>query len=239
MKQKVRILLAYFKGFGVDRVNTYINFDYSSISDWNRIFEDSRGNEIKPPDSIIQILEDLIGYKMKDFHKHNEYDWDEYWTLFINIYPKENRINFQSECKFQTEENYKMKYDLQSSDEMSRTGDNDTLPQQILDQIDATFNTEISEEDFLVTFSFDGSYDEIYVEDVYVDRIANTRKQPWVNLLDNILKNKIDRWWNEGPGFSGNVKILKNISLTINGVWKTEDYEMTDMNINVTPDSFE
>jgi hypothetical protein len=53
------------------------------------------------------------------------------------------------------------------------------------------------------------------------------------------LKNKIDRWWNEGPGFSGNVKILKNISLTINGVWKTQDYDYTDMNINVTPDSFE
>ena len=40
MKQKVRILLAYFRGFGIDRFNTYINFDYNSISDWNEIFED-------------------------------------------------------------------------------------------------------------------------------------------------------------------------------------------------------
>ncbi len=59
MKQKVRILLAYFRGFGVDRFNTYINFDYNSISDGGVTFEDPRGNEVKPPSSRIQILDDV------------------------------------------------------------------------------------------------------------------------------------------------------------------------------------
>ena len=36
-----------------------------------------------------------------------------------------------------------------------------------------------------------------------------------------------------------NVKIVRNESLVIKGVSKIQDYEMTDMNINVTPDSFE
>ena len=240
MKQKVRILLAYFRGFGIDRFNTYINFDYNSISDWNEIFEDPRGNEVKPPSSIIQILEDLIDYKMKDFHKHNDYDWDEYWTLFVNIYPKENRINFQSECKVQHEEGYEFEFDLQSSVEMSRSGDKPTLPQNILDEVNKTLEIEIDDEDNLVTFHFDGSYDEIYVEDVRVDNDRyEVRKHPWVDLLDKIMRFAVDRWWNEGPGNSGKVKIVRNVNMVISGDYKSQDYEYTDMNINVTPDSFE
>ena len=240
MKQKVRILLAYFRGFGIDRFNTYINFDYNSISDWNEIFEDPRGNEVKPPSSIIQILEDLIDYKMKDFHKHNDYDWDEYWSLFVNIYPKENRINFQSECKVQHEEGYEFEFDLQSSEEMARSGDKTTLPQNILDEINKTLEIEIDDEDNLVTFDFDGSYDEIYVEDVRVDNDRyEVRKHPWVDLLDKIMRFAVDRWWNEGPGNSGKVKIVRNVNMVISGDYKSQDYEYTDMNINVTPDSFE
>ena len=240
MKQKVRILLAYFRGFGVDRFNTYINFDYNSISDWNEIFEDPRGNEVKPPSSIIQILEDLIDYKMKDFHKHNDYDWDEYWTLFVNIYPKENRINFQSECKIQHEEGYEFEFDLQSSEEMARSGDKTTLPQNILDEVNKTLEIEIDDEDNLVTFHFDGSYDEIYVEDVRVDNDRyEVRKHPWASLLDKIMRFAVDRWWNEGPGNSGKVKIVRNVNMVISGDYKSQDYEYTDMNINVTPDSFE
>lgn len=240
MKQKFKFLLAYFKGFGVDRFNTYIDFDYDSISDWNETFEDLRGNEIKPPNSIIQVMTDLINYKMKEFHKYNDYEWDEYWTLFINIYPKENRINFQSECRIQSEEAYKFEYNLESSEEMSRSGDEPTLPQHILDEINKTLEIEIDDEDTLVTFDFDGSYDELYVEDVRVDNDRyEVRKHPWVNLLDKIMRWAVDRWWNEGPGNSGTVKIVRNESLVINGVFKSQDYEMTDMNINVTPDSFE
>ena len=240
MKQKVRILLAYFRGFGIDRFNTYINFDYNSISDWNEIFEDPRGNEVKPPSSIIQILEDLIDYKMEDFHKQNDYDWDEYWTLFVNIYPKENRINFQSECKIQHEEGYEFEFDLQSSVEMSRSGDKPTLPQNILDEINKTLGSEIEEEDNLVTFYFDGSYDEIYVEDIRVDNDRyEVRKLPWASLLDKIMRFAVDRWWNEGPGNSGKVKIVRNVNMVISGDYKSQDYEYTDMNINVTPDSFE
>lgn len=241
MKQKVRILLAYFRGFGVDRLNTYIDFDYDRINDWNEIFEDLRGNEVKPPKSIIQIIEDLIDYKMKEFHKYNDYEWDEYWTLFINIYPKENRINFQSECRIQSEEAYKFEYNLESSEEMSRSGDEPTLPQNILDEVNKIFNKEIYEEENEVIFDFDGSYDEIIVDSTFeIDGdYQRKRTNSWVDLLDKIMRWAVDRWWNEGPGNSGTVKIVRNESLVINGVFKSQDYEMTDMNINVTPDSFE
>jgi hypothetical protein len=240
MKQKVRILLAYFRGMGVDRVNTYINFLYDRIEDWNEGFQDGSGNEIKPTDSIVQIVEDLIKYKMNDFHKENEYDYDEYWTLFINIYPNENRINFQSECRFQDEQEYEYDIDLTLSDEMSRTGDNNTLPQQILDKINKTFESEVDEEDEMVSYTFDASNQEIYLNDFYVESIKydNVRLHPWSDLLDIIMRNLLDRWWSDEAGTYGTIKIIKDKNLTIDCNFRSQDYEMTDMNINVTPDSF-
>jgi hypothetical protein len=240
MKQKVRILLAYFRGLGVDRANTYINIIYNSIEDWNYIFEDNKGNEFKPPKSIIDIIEDLMSYKMKEFHKYNEYEYNDYWTLFINIYPKKNIINFQSECEIQIESAYPYNFDLTSSKESSKNNDKKTLPQEILDKIDKTFDSEMPEETEIVSFSFDGIHNEIYVNDIYVDKVESwTRKEPWSKLLDDVMRFVIDRWWSDGPGVHGTIKFIKDKNLIIDCTFRSLDYEMTDMNINVTPDNFE
>ena len=178
---------------------------------------------------------------MEEFHEYNEYDFDDYWTLIVNIYPNENRINFTSECKIEHEEGYEFEFDLQSSEEMARSGDKTTLPQNILDEINKTLEIEIDDEDNLVIFDFDGSYDEITVDSTFeIDGdYQRKRPEPWVNLLDKIMRFAVDRWWNEGPGNSGIVKIVRNESLVISGVFKSQDYDYTDMDINVTPDSFE
>jgi hypothetical protein len=240
MKQKVRILLAYFRGMGVDNINAYINFMYNTIEDWDETFEDNKGNVIKPPNSIIGIIDDLIDYKMRDFHTYNEYDYDEYWTLIVNIYPKENRINFQSECRFQDEQEYQYDIDLTSSEEMSRTGDKRTLPQKTLDEINKTFQSEVDEEDEMVSYTFDASNDEIYVNDIYVDKVKyGARKQPWADLLDKIMREVLDRWWSSESGTYGTIKIIKDKNLIIDSNFRSQDYGPTDMNINVTPDSFE
>ena len=241
MKQKVRILLAYFRGMGVDRINTIINFMYDRIEDWEETFEDNKGNVFKPTKSIMDIIEDLLRYKMNDFHKENEYDYDEYWTLLINIYPNENKINFKSECRFQEESEYEYDIDLTLSDEMSRTGDNNTLPQQILDKINKTFESEVDEEDEMVSYTFDASNDEIYLNNLYVESVKynNVRLQPWSDLLDIIMRKLLDRWWADEAGTYGTIKIIKNKNLTIDCSFRSQDYEMTQMDINVTPDSFE
>jgi len=239
MKNKLRILLAYFRGLGFNRYNTYINYDYDYVNEWERYFEDNRGNQYSLPKSLEEIFFELINYKMKDFHKSNEYDFDEYWTLIVNVYPNENRINFQSECKFQTKEDYTYDIDLTSSNEMSRTGDKKTLSQSLLDQIEKVFNSEVDEEDERVEFDFQGSYDEIYIVDhIEVDgQLYNVRKEPWSNLLDGIMRELIDRWWADGPGISGKIEFIRNNSIKIECTFKSEDYDYTDMNINVTPEN--
>lgn len=233
MKQKVRILLAYFRGMGVDRINTFINFMYNRIEDWEETFEDNKGNVFTPTKSIIDIIKDLIRYKIKDFHNENEYNYDEYWTLFINIYPNENRINFSSECRFEDETEYEYDIDLTLSD------DNNRLPQQILDKIDKTFESEVDEEDEMVSYTFDASHDEIYLNNFHVESIKyDARLQPWSDLLDIIMRKLLDRWWSSEAGTYGKIEIIKNKNLTIDCSFRSQDYEMTKMDINVTPNNF-
>jgi hypothetical protein len=52
------------------------------------------------------------------------------------------------------------------------------------------------------------------------------------------MRKLLDRWWSAESGTYGTIKIIKNKNLTIDCNFRSQDYEMTDMNINVTPDSF-
>lgn len=231
--------MAYFKSFKTDLIYAYLNFDYNRIEDWDETFETKEGKVIKPTKSIIDIFEELFNLYMYDFHYHNEYDYDEYWTLEVRIYTKENRINFQSECKYQNEDDVRYDIDLTSSDEMSRTGDKRTLPKSLLDKIEKVFNSEVEEEDERVEFDFGGSYNEIDIVDhIEVDgQLYNVRKQPWSDLLDDIMTELIDRWWSDGPGVDGTIKFTRNDSIEIDVIFKSEDWESSPMNINVTPDN--
>jgi hypothetical protein len=241
MKQKLKFLLAYFRGFDSKKIDTYINFNYNEIENWDDVFEDEKSRRIEPTKSIIQIFEDLIDFKMKTFHKYNNYDLDEYWTLVVNIYPKENRINFQSECKYGSENNYKYEFDLNSSEEMSRTGDKPTLPQNILDQVNTVVDYEMFEEENELIFEFDAQYDEISVDSTFeIDGDYQLKRtEPWVKLLDTIMRYRLDRWWNEGPGVYGTFKIIRNEKLIIDCMFRNEEFEYTLMNINLTPDNIE
>lgn len=231
--------MAYFKSFKTDLIYTYLNFDYNRIEDWDETFETKEGKVIKPTKSIIDIFEELFNLYMDDFHSHNEYDYDEYWTLEVRIYTKENRINFQSECKYQNEDDVRYDIDLTSSDEMSRTGDKRTLPQSLLDKIDKVFHTEVDEEDENVELNFVANYDELYINDeIYVDgKSYYARKEPWVNLVNDIMRSLVDRWWMDGPGVDGTIKFTRNDSIEIDVIFKSEDWESSLMNINVTPDN--
>ena len=49
----------------------------------------------------------------------------------------------------------------------------------------------------------------------------------------------LDRWWSDGPGGYGTIYVEKDKSIRMEYYTKSKDHEMTDMNINVTPDNVE
>ena len=146
MKQKLKLLLAYFSAFKTDVLDIYINFDYNYMENWNEKFTTKDGKEITLPTKLQEIFDGMVRKYMQKFHRENNYDESEYWTLIIHIYPKQNRINFQSECEIVTE------YDGQKTFSLNRK--NTQLSTTTLDLVDTIFNEDLKDKDkFKFTFN--------------------------------------------------------------------------------------
>lgn len=228
MKQKLKLLLAYFRAFKTDVLDTYINFDYNYMESWNGKFTTKEGKEITLPTKLQEIFEDIIKEYMQKFHRENNYEESEWWTLLVYVYPKQNRINFQSECEIVTE------HDGQKTFSLNR--ENTSLPREIFNILDTIFENDLKDKDKF-RFEFNGSYDEIDVDlDFYM--FINDDVY-YIELTDQLMTIVDGKWWTEGPGAYGTIYVEKNKSIRMEYYLKSKDHEMTDMNINVTPDNIE
>lgn len=228
MKQKLKLLLAYFRAFKTDVLDTYINFDYNYMESWNGKFTTKEGKEITLPTKLQEIFEDIIKEYMQKFHRENNYEESEWWTLLVYVYPKQNRINFQSECEIVTE------HDGQKTFSLNR--ENTSLPREIFNILDTIFENDLKDKDKF-RFEFNGSYDEIDVDlDFYM--FINDDVY-YIELTDQLMTIVDGKWWTEGPGTYGTIYVEKDKSIRMEYYLKSKDHEMTDMNINVTPDNIE
>jgi hypothetical protein len=228
MKQKLKLLLAYFRAFKTDVLDTYINFDYNYMESWNEKFTTKEGKEIELPTKLQEIFDGMVREYMQKFHRENNYDESEYWTLIIHIYPKQNRINFQSECEIVTE------HDGQKTFSLNR--ENTSLPRPIFDILDTIFENDLKDKDKF-RFEFNGNYDEIDVDlDFYMFINDDVN---YIELADQLMTIVDGKWWTEGPGAYGTIYVEKDKSIRMEYYSKSKDHEMTDMNINVTPDNIE
>lgn len=228
MKQKLKLLLAYFRAFKTDVLDTYINFDYNYIDGWNGKFTTKEGKEITLPTKLQDIFEQIVREYMSKFHRENDYDESEWWTLLVYVYPKQNRINFQSECEIVTE------HDGQKTFSLNR--ENTSLPRDIFNILDTIFENDLKDKDKF-RFEFNGSYDEIDVDlDFYM--FINDDVY-YIELTDQLMTIVDGKWWTEGPGAYGTIYVEKDKSIRMEYYLKSKDHEMTDMNINVTPDNIE
>ena len=98
MKNKLKMLFAYFRAFKDKNVFTHLTLDRNYIEDWGRDFQ-VNGKYIKSIGSITNIIEELVKLYEDEFYRYNDYSVDEYWYLEIHIHPFENRLIFTSECK--------------------------------------------------------------------------------------------------------------------------------------------
>ena len=209
MKQKLKLLLAYFRAFKTDVLDTYINFDYNYEENWDEKFTTKEGKEITLPTKLQEIFDDIVKEYMEKFHRENNYDESEYWTLLVYVYPKQNRINFQSECEVVSE------YDGQQTFSLNRK------------------NTQLS----TTTLDLVGNYDQIDVQLDFYKFINDDIN--YIELADQLMTSILDRWWSDGPGGYGTIYVEKDKSIRMEYYTKSKDHEMTDMNINVTPDNVE
>lgn len=226
MKQKLKLLLAYFRAFKTDVLDTYINFDYSHMESWDLKFTTKEGKEIKLPTKLQETFEDILKSYMQKFHRENDYDESEWWTLLVYVYPKQNRINFQSECEIVTESDGQQTFSLNRK--------NTQLSPTTLDLVDTIFKEDLKDKDKF-NFEFNGNYDQIDVNlDFYIFINDDIN---YIELTDQLMTNILDRWWTDGPGSYGTIYVEKDKSIRMEFFTKSKDHEMTEMNINVTPDN--
>lgn len=228
MKQKLKLLLAYFRAFKTDVLDTYINFDYNHMESWDLKFTTKEGKEIELPTKLQETFEDILKSYMQKFHRENDYDESEWWTLLVYVYPKQNRINFQSECEIVTESDGQQTFSLNRK--------NTQLSTTTLDLVDTIFKEDLKDKDKF-NFEFNGNYDQIDVNlDFYIFINDDIN---YIELTDQLMTNILDRWWTDGPGSYGTIYVEKDKSIRMEFFTKSKDHEMTEMNINVTPDNIE
>jgi hypothetical protein len=225
MRNKLKILFGYFRGLKVKSVETYINFIDLNIEDWNKKFTTSN-EKIKhePPQLILDIIKETIKENIDEIDSENYYGENDYWTLYVTIYPWENRINFKSECEYIHESEYR------------KSDFTNLVPTRQLDNLKFQYFEIKDKELEKFKFNFSGSWEgttisnkrmngEIIIYDDFDDTL--------VDLTDDIMLVIEDMWWAENEGTYGTIIYSEN-QFYIHYWKKEKDYEMTELDFNIT-----
>jgi hypothetical protein len=227
MKNKVKMILAYFRALG-GSFYTDITFEHNRIESWDEKFIEVYGTrKIEPPKVIIDIFEELFNLYEGKINYFNNYDSDEIWYLTVDIKPEENLIRFTSECEYMVELQKEFKgsvddYDIQKG----------------IKFFEEHYNLESE-----LTIIFDGSWDDGKIIRISVDKtipILDTwmDKVAW-NIVNKIMIQEFVQYWNSNDGYTGEIKILKGREDLVIGDLeeKWREYNDTKMNIVITPDN--
>lgn len=230
MKNKLKALFAYFRGFKQKEIDINISYSYNDEEEFNDISITSQmgyEKKIKIAKPIKEIIDELNKKLMPTFHFYNDYEEDEWWSLEMTIYPFENKINFKSECKYLNEAPEKFENDLSA------------LSPETRDKIE-----QIQVEDDLakIQFDFDYSYGETILDNLLFDGkeidLTDDLKDLLYNVLNELFRKEYGAWWRDEGGFYGDITIW-GYDIFVDLTKLIGEWEMTDMNLTITPDFFD
>jgi hypothetical protein len=214
MKNKLKMLFAYFRAFNDKNIFTHITLDRDYIEDWGETFT-INGKRVQPAGSITKIIEELIKLYYDEFYRYNDYDVDEYWYLEIHIKPFENKLIFTSECKVEKATRNRKQYDFKDL-----TSKNKDFINKVYEENEGLTKFEIQ---------FSGRWDDGEIHRVYFD------VEFW-ELINDLMVQSEDRWWNERNGAEGDLVVWDSV-MFLDYIKFDEEYEDTGMRIEVTPDN--
>lgn len=221
MKNKLKMLFAYFRAFKSKSIHATYNMDWSSIEEQGSF--DNGKKRIRPQELMVEIVEELIELYINKINRYNNYDHDEYWYLEITIKPFENKIIFQSEC------NFEMSEDVNNELKIGR-----------LDEYNQTFIKEVFNEYDLhkLEMSFYGRYSEGEVNDVEFDGRLNKVKsdEKFWDLTYNIMEIFEGKYWNEDNGITGDITIIGD-DIYVEYEKLYTEVGPTKLNLIITPDN--
>ena len=232
MKQRLKLFFAFLRGLKGHLVDTSITMDMSSIEDWDDKFditnEQRQTKRMKLPPNLQRFIEELIKNHMDDFYEYLDLTWDDYWYLYINIYPFENRIVFTSSHKVEERESFNKIFNYGDLSQKNK----ETILQFYEDDEDLA----------KIEYEFVGRWDDGQVWGLELDgiltRISNQMDENLWMIVNELMKTTTgNTYWNIEAGAEGHVTIWGD-TIFIKGVTKDQDYEPTDMKLEINLDTY-
>ena len=227
MKNKLKILFAYFRGAS-DNVETTILLDRSNVEDWDGKFRPSEGGQIPLTTSIENIIYELVQIYYDEIRGYLDFDIDEYWYLYIDINPKEKILTFTASCKEETEDSFRKDYEYTDLDE-ERQGKIDYLYSEFPDTAKIQFDGY-------------GRWGDGEIYEFYVDgkqkKITSDYDDALWNIANYFMTKLNGSWWNDEAGANFSITIWGD-DIFVRGNTFIQEYEDTGMRIKVTPDNVE
>jgi len=216
MKNKLKMLFAYFKALGANGVHTSMQIEWDSIDDWDEefeiyseiIYDKNKGGRrvtrfIEPIRPIIQIIEELISENMREIQYNTNLEWDEYFTLYISILPKENKLVFETASRVKMWNKKSLDLKLSSLD-----GKNHNFIKKIQNGENPISGGEKVTK---IDYNFDGYYDHYDVSDLELDDellyMDTEDREGFWGFVDEILSYKHGRYWTEDGSAQGDIRI--------------------------------
>ncbi len=190
MKNKLKALFAYFRGFKQEELFFNVTFGYNTIEEFSDISLGGTRKFIEPAKPIRDIIEEVIKKLMPTFHHYNDYNEDDWWSLEVSIYPFENEIHFTSECKYANSVPEQLQ--MEFSD----------LSEEFQDKI-----TEIEEENNLtkIQFDFRGIWDVEIFNILFDDKFIKTTNELDMLFHDvtyELMSKNYGKYWTDDGGFT-------------------------------------
>lgn len=211
--------MAYFRALKLKQVDVRIDYDYHNVEYFDYRYIDKEILEF-----IEVIITEISDSLLRKFDYWNEYDYDEYWYLFVTIYPFENRINFRSSCKTREYEEH--------TEEYGYDGLSNRYSKGFIEMLEVYETTKI-------TVDYNGSWDDFYAGDHWNSRgVRNAEDEEiklsdkWKDFIYGYLTHEYRRV-DEEEGSYGTL-IINYKGITSNHTEMYDNYSETDLNYNLT-----
>ncbi len=226
MKQKLKLLFAFLRGFKTDLAFTSITLLENRIENWDVKFDitnNSKEKKLKLPSFLEKIIKELIKEYYDDIMVYTNLVWDDIWHLDITIHPFENKLIFESWCKKRTQKFFEKDFEVKNLSE--------TIQEYIRYIQEENLNLTKFEYRFTGENCGGNIYDvEFDNRNITIDE--NLEEMLWRITYETASK-VIGLGWYEEEGSYGNITVWGN-DIFISLYKNEHKYAKTDMRIEIT-----
>jgi hypothetical protein len=226
MKNKLKLLFAYFRGFKTELVTTHILFGDDDIEDWTMEFSISPTKSIEPSKNVLKIIEEFIWDNFRTMHENVDLSMDNIWSLSIYIKPFENKMTFQTESKHKVVQKIEETEDLSEFSQSTVEKIHEIQKNENISIIDIQFYGAWGDGD-ITKLEYNGKQ----IKDYWI-------KDKFWEITYDIVEKHTNKFWYEDEGVDGEIRIWgEDVIVWLNKI--SSEWENDNLNLVITLEDYE